>query len=48
MRRYPSRFVVAPGHEDPRLETVVERYPDYFVVEKHGLAGAIARASDPR
>ena len=35
-------FFVRPGHEDPQLERVVERYDDYFVVEKTGAAGEVA------
>jgi hypothetical protein len=32
------RFIVVPGHEDPRIERVVERHPDHLVVEKRGEA----------
>jgi len=32
------RFVIAPGHEDPRIEKVVERHDGYCVVEKVGAA----------
>jgi hypothetical protein len=31
-------FVLAPGHEDPRIEQVVERHPDYIIGEKIGEA----------
>lgn len=31
----PARFFVVPGHERPELETVVERHPDYVVVQKN-------------
>jgi hypothetical protein len=31
-------FVVIPGHESTAVERVVERHPDYFVVEKVGEA----------
>ena len=48
VRSHGDRFVVAPGHDDPTIETVVERHPAYLVVEKHGLAGAVARSTDPR
>jgi hypothetical protein len=34
--------VVAPGHEDERLERVVERNRRYLVVEKFGEAERIA------
>jgi hypothetical protein len=32
------RFVVIPGHEDPRVERVVEEHPAFLVVEKIGEA----------
>jgi hypothetical protein len=32
------RFVIAPGHEDPKIERVVERHESYLVVEKIGEA----------
>jgi len=31
-------FVVLPGHEEPRIERVVETEPDFLVVEKTGEA----------
>jgi hypothetical protein len=31
-------FVIAPGHDDPRVERVLERHPGYYVVEKIGEA----------
>jgi hypothetical protein len=34
----PYRFVVLPGHEDPRIERSVETTPEYVVVEKIGDA----------
>lgn len=37
-----DRFVVAPGHDDERLERVVERNRLYLVVEKFGEAERIA------
>ena len=48
VRGHARCFLVAPGHEDPRVETVVERTPEYLVVEKRGAAGAVAEATDPR
>jgi hypothetical protein len=33
-------FVVRPGHENPDVEIVVERFADHFVVEKIGDARA--------
>lgn len=31
-------FVLIPGHEEPRIERVVERAPNFLVVEKIGEA----------
>ena len=41
-RSHPRRFVVLPGHEEPTVESTVEVYPGYLVVEKRGEAGRIA------
>jgi hypothetical protein len=30
----PNRFVIAPGHNTPALEQVVEEHDSYAVVEK--------------
>lgn len=46
VRANPRRFVVAPGHENLDLETVVERPDGYFVVEKYGTPGRIAERLD--
>lgn len=35
-------FFVRPGHEDPEIERVVERQPDYLIVEKIGPGGVVA------
>jgi hypothetical protein len=35
LRQNRRRFVVLPGHEAPAVETVVERYGGYVIVEKH-------------
>jgi hypothetical protein len=46
VRRHPNRFAVRPNHENPVMETVVERHGRYSVVE--ALAGepsAAAQAS---
>ena len=37
-----DRFVVLRGHENQKLEKVVEERPDYFVVDKFGEAEEIA------
>jgi hypothetical protein len=44
VRSHPRRFVVLPGHEEPAVESTVEVYPDYVVIEKRGGAGRIAEA----
>ncbi len=36
VRDQRGRFVVAPGHDDARVERVDERHERYWVVEKHG------------
>ena len=47
-RSHPRRFVIRPGHESLAVERVVERHDRYWVVEKTGVAGEIARKTDPR
>jgi hypothetical protein len=44
VRRNGHRFLVAPGHEDPQIERVVDVNLRYAIVEKLGQAGAIAEA----
>jgi hypothetical protein len=34
VRQHPRRFIVAPTHEIPDVEQIIERHPGYFVVEK--------------
>lgn len=34
VRSHPRRFIVAPGHETPDVEEVVERHEGWAVVEK--------------
>jgi|SRR5438105_3276875 len=49
VRAVPTRFVVAPGHEQPEIETIVERHPSYVMVEKREEdAQEVARETDPR
>src|SRR3954470_20088224 len=47
-RANSTRFLVAPDHEDPSLERVVERHDGFFVVEKFGTAGDVAERLDTR
>lgn len=46
VRSHPARFVIAPGHEIPEAEQVIERSAQYLLVEKIGEARveAIAQA----
>jgi hypothetical protein len=48
VRKQGDRFVLAHGHEDPSIEVVVVTHPNYVVVEKVGVAGKVARETDPR
>lgn len=48
VRANPRRFLMVHGHELPEIETVVERCPDYLVVEKQAQAGEHAEQTDPR
>ena len=48
VRSHGRRFLVLPGHEDPKVETVVETQSGYVIVEKREAAGRSAEASDPR
>jgi hypothetical protein len=50
VRRDGSRFFVSPSeqHVWPEVESVVERFANYWVVEKIELAAEIAEAHDPR
>jgi hypothetical protein len=42
-----ERFLVLPGHENPKIEQVVERTERHYVVDKFGEAAEIAREADP-
>jgi len=35
VRENPLRFLVVPGHEQPEVESVIERRFGYLIVEKH-------------
>jgi hypothetical protein len=48
IRRDPTLFVVAPGHDLPEIESVVAREPDFQVVRKHGEAADFVTERDPR
>jgi hypothetical protein len=42
VREHPRQFLVVPGHEDLALARIVERRPEYLIVEKLGAAGEFA------
>jgi hypothetical protein len=49
VRAKPTQFAVVPGHELPDVERVVERRPNYLIVEKEDPdAQEVARKTDPR
>ena len=48
VRRVPTHFSVATGHEWPDVERVVEHRGRFVVVEKVGKSGVIAVELDPR
>jgi hypothetical protein len=48
VRSDPTRFLVAPGHELPEIETVVARAKGYQIVTKLGEAAELVRERDPR
>ena len=41
VRSNPLLFFLVPGHEDPEVERVVERTPQFLVVEKTGRAAEV-------
>jgi hypothetical protein len=48
MRSDSNRFAVAPGHEIPEVETVVDATERYVLVRKIGAGADTARRLDPR
>ncbi len=48
VRAHGARFIVAPGHEMPEIETVVERSDGWWIVEKRAADAEIAEEHDPR
>jgi hypothetical protein len=47
VRSEPTWFFVRPDHVQPEVEVVVERAAGYWIVQKVGIAGEIARALGP-
>ena len=49
VRADPTHFLIAEGHDEPRIERVVDERGGYAVVEKFGAkVGRIVRSLDPR
>jgi len=48
VRAHSARFMIAPEHALPEIETVVERKQHWWVVEKQGEPGELVEALDPR
>lgn len=48
VRSDATAFVVAPGHEDTRVERTLWATERFAVVAKMGEAGSVAEAEDPR
>ena len=48
VRSHPRQFLVAKGHEQPDVETVIHERDGYNVVEKRDEAGRAAEERDPR
>jgi hypothetical protein len=47
VRSQANRFAVVPGHTAASdVEQVVKEYPHFWIVEKHGTAGAVAKQLD--
>jgi hypothetical protein len=49
VRADPTLFIVAPGHESPEVEGVLDRQIAYHVVRKQSdLPAQVAKRTDPR
>jgi len=49
IRSEPQLFALKPGHDAPGVETVVERFREYWIVRKDpGAPEQVALATDPR
>ena len=48
VRAHPDRFLIAPSHSLPEIETVVEKRDEWWVVEKQGEPGQLVEELDPR
>jgi len=47
VRKYPKRFVMVPGHQEP-ADRVVQEEAGFTVIEKSGEEGELVARQDPR
>jgi hypothetical protein len=48
VRSDPRWTITLAGHEDPEIESVVERNDRFLITEKFGLAAGVVVEEDPR
>ena len=48
VRAHPRHFLVATGHEDRKIEKIIDSGAGFAIVEKEGLAAEVAEDTDPR
>ena len=48
VRAHSTRFLVAPEHWLPEIETIAQKSDAWWVIEKHGAAGEFVEHLDPR
>jgi hypothetical protein len=48
VRADSRHFLLIAGHEIPGVEVVIASTDGYIIVEKVGVAGDVAEATDPR
>jgi hypothetical protein len=48
VRQHPRWFIVAPAHEVPDIETIIERHEGYFVIEKPEEVRHVTGGDEPQ
>lgn len=48
IRSDPAHFLIALGHEKPDIETVIETYDRWAIIEKNPEVRSIVEETDPR
>lgn len=46
VRENARLFFLLPGHQDPKVERIVEEHRDFLIVQKTGLAGDVAERAE--